>query len=316
MEEDDNLFEEESTKKDYEKIEKLGSGAYGSVYKAKCKKNQKIVAIKRIKISLDTEGIPSSALREISILRNLRHENIEKIIDVITTDTKLYLVLEYMEYDLQTFYNKLSTENLTNYSSEELTKIFLKQILKGVDYCHSKKIVQWDLKPQNILVNKDLVIKLGDFGLSRKLSFEKKPYTQEVLSLWYRAPELLLGSNIYNESIDIWSIGCIFAFMTLKRTLFEGENEIDQLNKIFQLLGTPNFNNIPYYINLNINYNKFIPFNPADFDQKFNCLDKNGKDLLMKMLNYDPDMRISCKDALAHPYFSNKNESQNNTNNK
>ena len=104
--------------------------------------------------------------------------------------------------------------------------------------------------------------------------------------------------------------------MTLKRTLFEGENEIDQLNKIFQLLGTPNFNNIPYYINLNINYNKFIPFNPADFDQKFNCLDKNGKDLLMKMLNYDPDMRISCKDALAHPYFSNKNESQNNTNNK
>ena len=158
-------------------------------------KNQKIVAIKRIKISLDTEGIPSSALREISVLRNLRHENIEKIIDVIATDTKLYLVLEYMEYDLQTFYNKLSTENLTNYSSEELAKIFLKQILKGVDYCHSKKIIHRDLKPQNILVNKDLGIKLGDFGLSRKLSFEKRPYTQEVLSLWYRAPELLLGSN-------------------------------------------------------------------------------------------------------------------------
>ena len=91
-----------------------------------------------------------------------------------------------MEYDLQKFYNKLSTGNLTNYSAEELTKIFLKQILKGVDYCHSKKIVQWDLKPQNILVNKDLIIKLGDFGLSIKLSFEKKPYTQEVLSLWYR----------------------------------------------------------------------------------------------------------------------------------
>jgi serine/threonine protein kinase len=316
MEDEDNLFEEESTKKDYEKIEKLGSGAYGTVYKAKCKKNQKIVAIKRIKISLDTEGIPSSALREISILRNLRHENIEKIIDVIATDTKLYLVLEYMEYDLQIFYNKLSSEKLTNYSPEELTRIFLKQILKGVEYCHSKKIIHRDLKPQNILVNKDLVIKLGDFGLSRKLSFEKRPYTQEVLSLWYRAPELLLGSNIYNESIDIWSIGCIFAFMALRHTLFEGENEIDQLNKIFQFLGTPNFNSIPYYNNFNINNNQFIFYPPANFNDKFNNLDNDGKDLLKKMLNYDPDMRISCKEALAHPYFTNKNIAHKNINQK
>ena len=316
MEDEDNLFEEESTKKDYEKIEKLGSGAYGTVYKAKCKKTQKLVAIKRIKISLDTEGIPSSALREISILRNLRHENIEKILDVIATDTKLYLVLEYMEYDLQIFYNKLSNEKLTNYSPEELTRIFLKQILKGVEYCHSKKIIHRDLKPQNILVNKDLVIKLGDFGLSRKLSFEKRPYTQEVLSLWYRAPELLLGSNIYNESIDIWSIGCIFAFMALKHTLFEGENEIDQLNKIFQFLGTPNFNSIPYYNNFNINNNQFIFYPPANFNDKFNDLDNDGKDLLKKMLNYDPDMRISCKEALAHPYFTNKNIAHKNINQK
>ena len=299
------LFEEESTKKDYEKIEKLGSGAYGTVYKAKCKKNQKIVAIKRIKISLDTEGISSSTLREISILRNLRHENIEKIIDVIVTDTKIYLVLEFMEYDLETFYNKLASEKLTNYSPEELTRILLKQILKGIEYCHSKKIIHRDLKPQNILLNKDLTIKLCDFGLSRKLSFEKRPYTQEVLSLWYRAPELLLGSNIYNESIDIWSIGCIFAFLELRHTLFEGENEIDQLNKIFQFLGTPNFSIIPYYQNLNINNNQFNFYPPANFDEKFSHLSDNGKDLMKRMLNYDPDLRISCKDALKHPYFFN-----------
>ena len=305
MKNEDNLFEEESTKKDFEKIEKLGSGAYGTVYKAKWKKNQKIVAIKRIKISLENEGISSSTLREISILRNLSHENIEKILDIIITDTKLYLVLEFMEYDLEKFYNKLSSGKLTNYSPEELTKITLKQILKGVEYCHSKKIIHRDLKPQNILLNKDLIIKLCDFGLSRKLSFEKRPYTQEVLSLWYRAPELLLGSNIYNESIDIWSIGCIFAFMVLKHTLFEGENEIDQLNKIFQFFGTPNFDNIPYYQNLNINNKQFILYQPANFNEKFINLNDNGKDLLKKMLNYDPDLRISCKDALKHPYFYN-----------
>ena len=121
---EEDFFEEETTKNDYQKISKLGSGAYGTVYKARMKKNQKIVAIKCIKISLDTEGIPSSALREISILRNLRHENIEKILDIITTETKLYMVLEFMEFDLQSFFEKLNEEpKITNYSHEELTKI-------------------------------------------------------------------------------------------------------------------------------------------------------------------------------------------------
>ena len=220
-----------------------------------------------------------------------------------------------MEYDLQSFFEKLSQEpKMINYSQEDLIKIILKQILKGVEYLHSKKIIHRDLKPQNILMNKDLKVKLGDFGLSRKISFEKRPYTQEVLSLWYRAPELLMGSNIYDEAIDIWSIGCIFGFMVLKRTLFEGESEIDQLNKIFQFLGTPNFNQINYYNNLNVNNNQFVYYPPGDFNEKFSNLDDYGKDLLKKMLNYDPELRISCKDALKHPYFFNNIKSENNEN--
>ena len=255
----------------FEKIEKIGSGTYGVVYKG-FKKNKdgskQIVAIKKMKIDLENEGIPSTALREITILRELEHPNIVKLIDVVLNN---------------------------------LIKNFLFKILDAVAFCHSKKIIHRDLKPQNILVEKDgEIVKVADFGLARAFSIPIRPYTKEVLTLWYRAPELLLGINEYSTPVDIWSIGCIFAELVLRQPLFKGEYEIEQLFKIFHLLGTPDKDIWPDVESLP-NYSKEFPkFKPLKLEKYFTSLDKNGIDLLKQMLKYDPNQRITAKQALMH----------------
>jgi cyclin-dependent kinase 1 len=171
-----------STIESFEKLENIGSGTYGDVFRGIFKKTNEQVAIKRIKIELEGEGIPSTALREICILRGLKHPNIVEIKDVVIHENKLYLIFEYLEIDLRKYLSSLSHDEILE---SDLIKSFLYQLLDGIAYCHSMKILHRDLKPQNVLLDQSGRLKLADFGLSRAFSIPTRPYTKEVCKRYF-----------------------------------------------------------------------------------------------------------------------------------
>ena len=282
----------------FQKIVNIGSGTYGVVFKGINKANNEIIAIKKMKIDQENEGISSTTLREITILRELTHPNIVELKDVVCQNHKLYLLFEYLDYDLKKYIEDYPLD-------EDTIKAFLYQILDAVAYCHSKKIIHRDLKPQNILIDKTGKLKIADFGLARAFSIPIRPYSKEVLTLWYRPPELLMGIAEYSTPVDIWSIGCIFAEMCLRRALFPGDYEIEQIYKIFGLLGTPTPSIWPDIVNLP-NYKETFPrFKGKKLEEVFHNLDHNGINLLQSMLTYDPNKRITAKQALLHVSIQN-----------
>ena len=289
----------------YSKIEKVGEGTYGVVYKCQNKETKKLVALKKIRLENEDEGMPSTAIREISILKQLHHPNIVNLLDLIHGEKKLYLVFEFLDHDLKKYLN-LNGSPL----SPQLVKSYLYQILLAIKYCHSKRILHRDLKPQNLLIDKNGIIKVGDFGLARAFGIPIKTLTHEILTLWYRAPEILLGQREYSTPIDIWSIGLIFYEMAHRKPLFAGDCEIDQIFKIFQMYGTPTEKTWPGITKLPEFKLNFPQFKGKGIQSYNTLIDHVGVDLLEKMIQLDPCKRISAKQALNHPFFDDLDKSQ------
>ncbi|CAJ0586417.1 unnamed protein product, partial [Mesorhabditis spiculigera] len=290
-----------SLAREYDVSKKLGEGTYGVVYLGHHKETGRPVALKKIALDRDNEGVPSTCIREISILKTLNHCNVVKLYDVIQGSMKLYLVFEYIERDLKMLLDRLPNKRLPI----DYSKSFLFQLLQALAYCHVRRVLHRDLKPQNILVNNKGVIKLADFGLARSLSLPSRVYTHEVVTLWYRAPEVLLGSAYYSSGVDVWSLACIFAEMVRGKPLFAGDSEIDQLYTIFRILGTPNEESWPGCIKMP-GFQATFPkwsYNELQFKAEMRPLNDDGYDLLRQMLLYPNATRYTAKHALQHRYL-------------
>jgi len=286
---------------DFLKIEKIGEGTYGVVFKGKNKRTNEIVAMKKIRLESEEEGVPSTAIREVSLLKELQHPNIVRLQDVIMQESRLYLIFEFLTMDLKKYLDTIPQKEMMD---KNLVKSYTYQILQAMLFCHQRRVLHRDLKPQNLLIDKNGSIKLADFGLARAFGIPVRVYTHEVVTLWYRAPEILLGSNKYSCPVDIWSIGCIFAEMANKRPLFQGDSEIDQLFRIFRVLRTPSEDLWPGVTQLPDFKVHFPTWTKKCLDEQMDGhLDSNGLDLLDKMLTFDPAKRISAKQCLQHPYF-------------
>ena len=181
-------------------------------------------------------------------------------------------------------------------------------MLQGIQFCHARRILHRDLKPQNLLIDKNGCLKLADFGLARAFCVPMRQYTHEVVTLWYRAPEVLLGAKQYSLGVDTWSIGTIFAELLTKRALFNGDSEIDEIFKIFHVLGKPTLETAPTLVKLE-EFNDLWPnwkrksLKSHFLESGFDVQDDAALDLLEQFLQYEPSKRISAKAALCHPYF-------------
>ncbi|KAF9024820.1 Pkinase-domain-containing protein [Hymenopellis radicata] len=268
------------------------------------RQSNRIVALKKIRLEAEEEGVPSTAIREISLLKELRDQHIVQLLDIVHADQKLYLVFEFLDVDLKRYIDQANKSHTP--ITLETTKRFMYQMNAGLLYCHSHRILHRDLKPQNLLIDSENNLKLGDFGLARAFGIPMRTYTHEVVTLWYRAPEILLGSRHYSTAVDMWSVGVIFAEMaTQGQPLFPGDSEIDQIFKIFRILGTPTEEVWPGVSHLPDYKQSFPRWGLQDMSQLLPLLDADGIDILERLLTYDSARRISAKRALNHPYLAN-----------
>uniref|UniRef100_A0A0K2TAP6 cyclin-dependent kinase n=1 Tax=Lepeophtheirus salmonis TaxID=72036 RepID=A0A0K2TAP6_LEPSM len=282
----------------YTKLDKLGEGTYASVFRGKSRLTDNLVALKEIRLEHE-EGAPCTAIREVSLLKDLKHNNIVTLHDIVHTETSLTLVFEYLEKDLKQYMDDYGGFlNLNN------VKLLMYQLVRGISYCHARRILHRDLKPQNLLINDLGELKLADFGLARAKSVPTKTYSHEVVTLWYRPPDVLLGSTEYSTPIDMWGVGCIFYEMASGRPLFPGSTVEDELRRIFLVLGSPTEENWTGISSSSmLSYYNFPFYKPQSLNNRAPGLEQEGVDLLSKYLLYESKKRISAKDSMKHPYF-------------
>lgn len=316
---------------EYRRLEQIGEGQYGQVWLARGedeKEGHFYVALKKVKMDNEKEGFPITAIREIKILKNLQHPNIVKLREIVVSKGSdhnkqkgsVFMVFEYAETDLAGLMMSPKVE-----LDKAHVKHFMKQLLNGLHYLHKQKILHRDIKGANLLITKDGMLKIADFGLARSYNDTSVPLTKKVITLWYRPPEVLLESDKYGAPADIWSVGCIFAELMAKQSLgilrplwalpgsVGPRDEKEQIQKIWAICGTPTKENWP-------NHDKLPGMKMLDFSKqvKPNILKQHIQehlekptckmsdlelDLLQKMLTCNPDKRIDANLALDHEYF-------------
>ncbi|XP_018594620.2 cyclin-dependent kinase 16-like isoform X2 [Scleropages formosus] len=282
----------------YVKLDKVGEGTYATVYKGRSKLTDNLVALKEIRLEHE-EGAPCTAIREVSLLKDLKHANIVTLHDIIHTDKCLTLVFEYLEQDLKQY-----MDDCGNMLDVHNVKIFLFQLLRGLAYCHQRKVLHRDLKPQNLLINHKGELKLADFGLARAKSVPTKTYSNEVVTLWYRPPDVLLGSTDYSTPIDMWGVGCIFYEMITGRPMFPGSTVEDQLHLIFRILGSPTELTWPGISRCEeLKAYRFPHYTAEPLVHHAPRINSEGIDLLSQLLQFSVKSRISAEGGLQHPYF-------------
>ncbi|XP_077982610.1 cyclin-dependent kinase 10-like [Glandiceps talaboti] len=286
---------------EFEKLNRIGEGTYGIVYRARDSKSDEIVALKKVRMEKESDGLPVSSLREIHLLINLHHTNVVYLKEVVVGShlDSIFLVMEYCEQDLASLLDNMSTP-----FTEAQVKCLALQMFQGLRYLHENFVIHRDLKVSNLLLTDKGCLKIADFGLARTYGIPLKPMTPKVVTLWYRAPELLLGSKEQTTAIDIWAAGCIVGELLAHKPLMPGRSEIQQIDMIVELLGTPNdsiwpgFSKLPLLESFNL---KKQPYN--NLKHKFPWLTEAGLRLLNFLFVFDPKKRATAEDCLESSYF-------------
>ncbi|KAJ7950519.1 Cyclin-dependent kinase [Quillaja saponaria] len=281
----------------YKILSELGDGSCGNVYKARDVRTYEIVAVKKLKRKFYFWE-EYTKLREVKVLRKMNHPNIIKLKEVIRENNELFIIFEYMDYNLY----QIIKERHKPFSEEEI-RCFMTQVLQGLSHMHSRGFFHRDLKPENLLVTND-ILKIADFGLAREAS-SMPPYTQYVSTRWYRAPEVLLQSPYYTPAVDMWAAGAILAELFTLSPIFPGESEIDQLYKIYHVLGTPDVSAFPVGTNNSplldfIGLGEVLPVNLSGIIPNASS---EAIDLITQLLSWDPSRRPAADESLQHPFF-------------